>query len=129
MGVPIAFYHPGDSLPPIDNNISQQTDIMPSILSYLNYYGTFTSFGKNLFSSSNDHIAFNYYNGFQLVQDQYLLQFDGQRTTGLFNYVNDRLLKNNLKNELAIKRDSMEIKIKAIIQQYHNRLIEDRLLP
>ena len=129
MGVPIAFYHPGDSLPSIDNNISQQTDIMPSILSYLNYNGTFTSFGKNLFSSSNDHFAFNYYNGFQLVQDQYLLQFDGQRTTGLFNYVNDRLLKNNLKNELAIKRDSMEIKIKAIIQQYHNRLIEDRLLP
>lgn len=127
MAVPIAFYHPGYSLPPIDNTISQQTDIMPSILTYLNYTGPVTSFGKSLFTKGGDHFVVNYNNGFQLTEDRYFLQFDGQKTTGLFDFVNDRLLINNLKNILPVRRDSMENRLKAFIQQYHNRLIEDRL--
>jgi len=129
MAIPIAFYHPGDSLPPVATATCQQTDIMPSILSYLHYNGTILSFGKNVFIKSPDHFLVNYNNGFNYIRDNYLLQFDGQKTTGIFDYVNDLLMKNNLKTELPQKCDSIEIKLKAFIQQYHNRLIDDRIWP
>jgi hypothetical protein len=131
MSIPIAFYHGGDSLmPSVYNTISQQTDIMPSVLSYLHYNGPVTSFGKSIFTETNSHFAANYNNGgFQWLQDQYLLQYDGKKTTGLFDYVNDRLLKKNLRDQMPMKRDSLEIKMKAFIQQYHNRLTEDKLWP
>jgi hypothetical protein len=38
-------------------------------------------------------------------------------------------MKTDLKDKMVSKRDSMELKVKAFIQQYHNRLLEDRMLP
>jgi hypothetical protein len=38
-------------------------------------------------------------------------------------------MQSNLKDVLVPKRDSMERKVKAFIQQYHNRLLEDNMLP
>ena len=70
-------------------------------------------------------------NVFRWMQDNYVLEYNegNKNTTGLYDYGNDRLMKSNLKDVLAPKRDSMERKVKAFIQQYHNRLLEDRMLP
>ena len=128
--IPIIFYHPGDPLlPKIDSSVVQQTDIMPSVLSYLNYSGDIVSFGKNIFDSTHNNTAANYVNAFRWIQDNYVLEFSEGHTTGLYDYNNDRLMKSNLKDILVPKKDSMEKKVKAFIQQYHNRLLEDRLLP
>ena len=130
MSIPIIFYHPTDTLlRKIDNRVVQQTDIMPSVLSYLNYSGDIVSFGKNIFDSVGNNTAANYMNTFRWVQDNYVLEYNEGHTTGLFDYNNDRLMKSDLKDLLIPKRDSMERKMKAFIQQYHNRLLEDRMLP
>jgi arylsulfatase A-like enzyme len=130
MSIPILFYHPGDSLlRGVDNDFVQQIDILPSVLSYLHYNGDIVSFGENIFDSSRNNFAVNYINNFQWFHDNKLLEFNGQKVTGLYNYIDDRLLKNNLKDNYLLKQDSMEMKVKAFIQQYHNRLIEDRMLP
>jgi arylsulfatase A-like enzyme len=128
--VPVIFYHHGDSsLPKIDSSVVQQTDIMPSVLSYLNYSGDIVSFGKNIFDSAHTNTAANFVNSFRWIQDNYVLEFNEGRTTGLYDYSNDRLMKTDLKDKMVSKRDSMELKVKAFIQQYHNRLLEDRMLP
>ena len=130
MSIPVVFYHPEDTLlRQTEKTLAQQTDIMPSVLSYLNYSGKIVSFGKSIFTPSNEHFVVNYINGFQLLKDNYLLQFDGQRTSGLYDYTHDRLLKTNLKDKLPVIRDSLELKLKAYIQQYHNRLVEDKMWP
>ncbi len=132
MSIPIIFYHPGDTtLRKIDSTVVQQTDIMPSVLSYLNYSGDILAFGKNIFDSAQNNTATNYMNVFRWVENNYVLEYSEgtHKTTGLFDYTNDRLMQNNLKDVMVPKRDSMEQKIKAFIQQYHNRLLEDRMLP
>jgi hypothetical protein len=69
----------------------------------------------------------NYHNGFQLFKNDYLLQLNGEKPYSMYNYKTDPTLKNNLLNTMKAKQDSMENIIKAFIQQYHNRLIDDSL--
>lgn len=129
LSIPIAFYHPGDSsLVKVDNSVIQQIDIMPSVLSYLGFNGKIVSFGESIFDESRRNFAASYLGGFQWIQNNYLLQFDGLKTSGLFDYQRDRQMKSDLKDQLPAVKDSLELKMKAFIQQYHNRLIQDRLL-
>ncbi|MBL7856994.1 MAG: sulfatase-like hydrolase/transferase [Cyclobacteriaceae bacterium] len=128
FSVPIIFFKPDHSLMGRDSEIIQQIDIMPSVLGYLKYDKPYVAFGRNVFEVGAKPFAFNYKdNAYQLFADDYLLQFDGTRSIGLYNFKKDRLIRNNLINaepELAL---SLEPKLKAIIQQYNNRMIEDRL--
>ncbi|MET0464160.1 MAG: sulfatase-like hydrolase/transferase [Chitinophagaceae bacterium] len=130
LSIPIALYHPGDSsLAKLDSSVVQQIDIMPSVLSYLHYNGKLLSFGESIFDLHKKDFAASYLGGFQWIQDKYLLQFDGLKASGLFDYRYDRLMKTDLKDQLPAVRDSLEMSMKAFIQQYHNRLIQDRMLP
>ncbi len=128
MSVPVLFYHSGDSsLKIVEEKIVQQIDVMPSILSYLHYPKPFIAFGKNIFDSTTSNTAMNYHNGFQLFRDQYMIQMNGDKPSSMYNYKNDPTLKNNLLNTMKPKQDTMENIMKAFIQQYHNRLIDDSL--
>jgi phosphoglycerol transferase MdoB-like AlkP superfamily enzyme len=128
MSVPILFYHPSDSsLRKVEKNIAQQIDIMPSVLSYLHYEQPFVAFGENLFNPHRKNIAVNYHNGFQLFHDQYLLQINNKEATSMYDYINDPLLKINILEKRKPQKDSMQNTIKAFIQQYHNRLIDNKM--
>ena len=129
MSIPILFYHYGDSLILKDNKVIQQTDIMPSVLGFLHYNGEIMSFGKNVFDSSSPNLATNFMNGYRQVNDNYVLEMNGGKPTGLFKYDTDKLMQQNLLTALPAKRDSMQQTLKAYIQQYNNRLLQDRLLP
>jgi hypothetical protein len=54
------------------------------------------------------------------------MQFDGQETKSVYNYKLDTLLQNNLAGTVA-EQHEMEMKLKAVIQQYFVRMIENRL--
>jgi hypothetical protein len=128
MSVPILFYHPSDgSLKKVEKNIAQQIDIMPTVLSYLHYEQPFVAFGENLLTPNRKNIAINYHNGFQLFHDHYLLQINNKEATSMYDYVNDPLLKNNILEKRKHQKDSMQNTIKAFIQQYHNRLIDNKM--
>ena len=129
MAIPILFYHPSDSLQQFNDRIVQQTDILPSVLSYLGYDKPYLAFGKNVFDPQVDNYAVNYHNGFQLFQDQYLLQLNNGKASSLFDFKADPLLKQNLLRAKPEQVRPMEAKLKAYIQQYHNRLIQNQLLP
>lgn len=126
--VPIIFFKPDNSLSGVQPGMAQQVDILPTVLSYLNYDEPYVAFGRDAFSDDVKPFAFNYMdNNYQLFQDDYLLQFDGAKSIALYNFREDPLLKNNLITSDHDQASQMEMKIKAIVQQYNNRLIEDRL--
>jgi phosphoglycerol transferase MdoB-like AlkP superfamily enzyme len=129
FSIPILFYAPGDSsINGVDSTtLVQQIDIMPSVLGYLNYDKPFFAFGKNVFKKAPLNFAVNYDGGYQWFNGPYLLQFDGQKTVGLYNYQKDKLLKNNLAGTLPAVQQLMEVQVKAFAQQYINRMLDDQL--
>lgn len=130
LGIPIAFYMPNNLLPAkTDSAIIQQTDIMPSVLSLLQYKGRIVSFGKNIFDSTHTNFSASFMETFRWIEDDYVLEFNNGRSSGLFNFAKDKLMKTDLQNRLPSKKSAMELKLKAFIQQYHNRLLQDRLMP
>jgi len=70
----------------------------------------------------------NYLNGiYQYVKYGYVLQFDGQKTRAVYS-LEDRLMKRNLIGKMA-QQAQMERELKAIVQQYMERMTENRLVP
>jgi hypothetical protein len=64
---------------------------------------------------------------YQYVKYGHVLQFDGQQTKAVYS-LDDRLMKKNLLGKVP-QQQQMEQELKAIIQQYMERMTEDRLTP
>ncbi|MDR2385066.1 MAG: LTA synthase family protein [Tannerella sp.] len=128
--VPILFYHPGNAaLKGLKTMPVQQIDIMPGILGYLNYDKPYFAFGQDIFHTDEDDKFVTNYNSrqYQFLQRDCFLQFDGLETKGLYNYKSDIFLENNLAGKAEKQQFEMETKLKAIIQQYITRMMENRL--
>ena len=127
--IPVIFFKPDNSLAAYDQqHIVQQIDIMPTVLGYLHYDQPYVAFGRDAFHDSAEPFSFNYKdNVYQLVEGDHLLQYDGNKAVGLFNFKTDKMLKTNLLDQKLPVQDSLETKMKAILQQYNNRMIGDSL--
>ncbi len=127
--VPILFFKPDNSLQGSESEIIQQIDIMPSVLGYLHYDKPYVAFGRNIFDATTTPFAFNYHdNVYNLYKGDYLLMFDGKRTINLFNFKRDKMLKMDIMAEQPERVKELEKHIKAIIQQYNNRMVENELV-
>ena len=127
---PVIFYDPtGEMGIGMKDAIAQQIDIMPTILNYLGYDKPYVAFGIDLLNTpAEDTWAVNYLNGiYQYAKYGYVLQFDGQQTKAVFA-LDDRLMQHNLKGKVK-EQAQMELELKAIIQQYMERMTQNRLLP
>ena len=126
---PIIIYEPGnpERQPEIIDKIAQQIDILPTVLGMLHYPKPYFAFGIDLLNTpAEDTWAVNYLNGvYQYVKHNYLLQFDGQNTIGFYS-LNDSVMNRNLVGKIS-EQPQMERELKAIIQQYMERMINDRL--
>jgi phosphoglycerol transferase MdoB-like AlkP superfamily enzyme len=128
FSIPIFFYEPGAGASMIRDEIIQQVDIMPTILGALHYDQPFIAFGRDIVNDRTRPFAFNYIdNIYQAFRGNYLLQFDGKTTLALFDFTADRLLTKNLAAQLPDTVKAMEGHLKAFIQQYNNRMVDDNL--
>jgi phosphoglycerol transferase MdoB-like AlkP superfamily enzyme len=126
--IPTIFYKHNSELKGIDSTFTQQIDILPSILDYLNYDGKFIAFGKSVFDKNSPHFSISYINNiYQLIIGEYVLQYDGEKTISLHNIKTDNMLTDNLTDKNSAKRIELEGFVKAIIQNYNNRLIDNKL--
>ena len=125
--IPIFFYHPAANLSQ-KKGAMQQTDIMPSLLSLLNIDKPLFSYGNNIFDTTyvtcSANLSWDYYN---LMTEDFVLQFDGEKSTGFYNIKTDIAMQNNLINELPEEVAFYEQKLKALIQSYTTRLYHNRL--
>ena len=113
MAIPIVYYFPGKIAPVVDEQPTQQIDIMPTILTYLGYDAPFFAYGRALQDNSSKPFVMNYNGNYQLLRNGERLFFDGQ--TAVPSSEGHTSSAENLDF------------IKAFIQQYNNRLIDGKL--
>ena len=130
--VPVFFYHPTDSTwrghrP----GIIQQIDLMPTILHHVGYQGRYFAFGNDLLDEQAPRLGSIAYihDLYQLTEPDWLLQFDGERSTALYHYALDPYFQANLVTDenARPRREQMERTAKAFIQQYMTRMNQNRL--
>ena len=129
FSVPILIFDPSGQLPRgMQDGVAQQIDIMPTLLSILGYGQPYIAFGKDLLGD-NGRWAVNYSNGFyQYVEGDNLLLFDGEHVTGMYNYAEDTLLKDNTAGAEPELEENLVQRLKAIIQSYMQRMTQNRLM-
>lgn len=98
------------------------------MLGYLGYDQPYVSFGCDLIHTpAEDTYAINYTNGiYQFLKGDYLLQFDGEKTKAIYRFKTDIFLKENLVGQVP-EQESMEKELKAMIQQYMERMNGDKM--
>lgn len=128
--VPIIFYHPGnDTFKGRKEGIAQHIDIMPTVLDYIGVDYPYISFGTNLLNTPDeDTYAVNYNGNYLYMQKDLLLIFNGTSSCALYNIKEDPLLNNNLIDSNIEDKERMEVKLKAIIQDYMTRMVENKLV-
>ena len=128
---PIIIYEPGnpDFQPEMQDKIAQQIDILPTLMGMLHYQKPYFGFGIDVLNTpAEDTWAVNYLNGiYQYVKYGHVLQFDGQQTKAVYS-LSDSLMQTNVIGKLP-QQHQMESELKAIIQQYMERMTQDRLTP
>jgi arylsulfatase A-like enzyme len=128
---PIIIYEPGnpDCQPEMQDKIAQQIDILPTVMGMLHYPKPYFGFGIDVLNTAaEDTWAVNYLNGiYQYVKHGHVLQFDGQQTKAVYA-LTDSLMQHDVKGKVP-QQQQMERELKAIIQQYMERMTQDRLTP
>jgi len=128
---PMILYHPSDTtlIGWNDSTVVQHLDVMPTVLNYLNYPKPYLSFGGDMLSDDDDHFAFNMTNGtYQLIEGDYSIQHNGSEVTGIYNYIVDPLLTNNIMNTEFSDKDYLIDRSFAIYQQISNRMLDNELV-
>ena len=132
--VPIILYAPGDTtLTGYDEErIVEQADIMPTVLGYLHYGHPYVAFGKDMLRTpAAESFALHWVpesSGYQYLKGEYMLEFDGARTTAAYRYRTDSLMQHNVLDVMPDSlRSTMEHQMKSVIQQYMQRMTTDKL--
>ena len=126
--IPIAFYWPSHIEARKTDEVAQQIDLGPSILSALQVNDTLLSFGRNLFDSLSEPTFISYFNlTYQYYSDTYLVQSDGQNSFGIYKPFVDPLMRDNLINRLQCP--DIYDKMYDFLREYNTRLKTNKLKP
>ena len=125
--IPIAIFDPRLSSGLRSGKVVQQSDILPTVLELAGYTGPYTCIGDPLFSNEGG-FSVSYLNGiYQIITAGFLLQFDGEQVLGLYDPDKDPLLENDLSDDFPGVRLELEWKLKAILQQYIDAMLNNKL--
>ena len=127
--IPLLMYNPSDStLVGLRKEVTQQIDIMPSVLGYLGYPKLYEAFGSNKFdSSSTAHYSYTFQDDiYQIIGGDFVLQFDGTQSVALYNRVEDIYLKKNIIEKHPKVVAKLEEQLKAVIQRHDRKLISNQ---
>lgn len=127
FSIPILFFDPSNpELIGINEKNFQQIDIMPSVLDYLNIKTDLISFGES-YNSKENFVVYYLQGTYHYIKDDYYLAFANNTTIGLYLWKEDVLLKNNLMLQNKSKVQESEKFLKAYIQSFNERVINNKL--
>jgi phosphoglycerol transferase MdoB-like AlkP superfamily enzyme len=128
FSIPIIFHQPNSNLVGMDSTLMQQIDIFPTVMGYLKYDAPYFAFGSDRFQPENRQFVVNYENGyFQFMEGDWLLQSDGKTLLAAYQYKKDPQYLNNLASSGDSMVENHFQRFKAFLQQYNNRMIENKL--
>jgi phosphoglycerol transferase MdoB-like AlkP superfamily enzyme len=128
--VPLFIYSPELITPKNTTTLIQHLDLMPTVLSFLNYNKSYIAFGSSVSEPESNRIVINRKsNMWQIQNDSLLLRFDGNNVKALYNLSVDSACTNNI----ITKKDQacyyfLENKLKAYLQTYNQLLIDNALV-
>ncbi|MBL0048144.1 MAG: sulfatase-like hydrolase/transferase [Bacteroidetes bacterium] len=126
--IPILFYKADNSMTGKSNEITQQIDILPSVLAALNYNESYFSYGNSVFDTVQNHFNINYLNGiYQYIHAKHALHFDGEKTNAYYDLSMDSLLQNNISTPDNIAQMEQEKHLKAYLQHFNAALIHNQM--
>ena len=119
FAVPFVFFCPGGGLPALDTaRHMQHADLLPTLVDLLGVPDTTVAFGCSLFDTvAPFHVAYTG-NAYQLARKGRVVRYDGAR----FSAYGDEML-----SQPVPSRGEDTIFFRALLQQYNNRLIDNRL--
>ena len=125
--IPLILYSKSDSLlRGINNELSDQLDIIPTILDYIGCQDTIISFGQSLLDTNRKKYVINYQmDRYFLMDKEYLLTYNNEGEVECFNYVQDSFLTEKLNLDSTLL--NLEMNLKAYMQQFNQRMISDKL--
>jgi phosphoglycerol transferase MdoB-like AlkP superfamily enzyme len=133
--IPLFIYDPQDPTKREITRVTQQLDVVPTILSKLHYAKSFMSFGNDFLVPDSLSYGFSIArknDGYQLIDSAGLLCMDDQVDKPFahilyqYHYKTDTALKNNFYTDAESHR--REEYLKAIIQRFNNSLLDRKLL-
>ena len=120
--VPLFFYTPSGKFPAVKmDRVVSHVDIMPTILSLLDYKDDFFSYGTSFFDKSKKEpfVVNNFMGTYNVITKDILYQFNETDLVGVYDYIGDYKLEHNLIDS----HTSSEIDYyKAYIQNYYTRV-------
>jgi uncharacterized sulfatase len=126
FNVPLLIFHPKNKFHTMDTiKISQHTDIMPTVLDYLDIRNEKKSyFGKSVFENSSG-MALSYSNmSYRIIHPDYFLEMVPGRSSQLYDFRNDKEQRKPLPDKPEI-RNQHEMQLKAYIQYFNNGINEN----
>lgn len=126
--IPMLLFKPKGSLKGRKRGVTQQIDILPTVMDYLNYDHPYTSFGMSMLDTTSQRYAYMYFNQlYQIMDERFVLLFDGENSIGMYDFIEDIGMHKDLINQFHEDRIRLEKQLKAVIQQHHNGLIRNEL--
>ena len=126
--VPILFFSPNEKYVGVNNDWAQQIDIYPTLLDMIGYQKPFRSWGRSLINEKQvpPFVVKYSSNMYQFMCGNYICTFDGKKAVG-FYAPNDKAMEHNLISKRNEEMNMIELRCKAFIQDYMERII-DKLL-
>ena len=126
--VPILFFSPDEKYVGVNSDWAQQIDIFPTIMDMIGYQKPFRSWGRSLINDTQVAPFVIKYgsNTYQFMSGDYICTFDGKKATGFYDK-NDKGMERNLIANRNAAMDVLELRCKAFVQDYMERVIDKRL--
>jgi phosphoglycerol transferase MdoB-like AlkP superfamily enzyme len=126
--VPVLFYSANEKYVGINDDFAQQIDIYPTLLDMIGYQKPFRSWGRSLIGDKEikPFVIKHSANVYQFMSGNYICTFDGKKVTGYYDK-NDKAMEHNLLSRRTAEMDQLEIRCKAFIQDYMQRIIDRKL--
>jgi len=128
FSIPIIYYLPGSDLKGTDSTFTQQIDILPSVLDYLDYPKPYFAYGNSVFDPAASHYAFTYNSGcYELIENYFISQYADNRETDLYYFRNDSTLQTDVREAHPKMVSYLERKSRAIIQTYQQSIVNNKM--
>ncbi|MBS1533925.1 MAG: sulfatase-like hydrolase/transferase [Bacteroidetes bacterium] len=130
FAIPIMIFKPDSEYVGVDEDLAQQIDIYPTILDMIGYPKPFRSWGRSLLDKKTQEPFVINSTGslYQFSKGDYICIFDGKKSLGFYDK-NDKALQHNLIGQRNAAMNDLELRCKAFIQDYMDRVVGQKLDP
>lgn len=124
--IPLVYYCSSDTLLKGEYTlVTQQLDIYPSVLDYLGYSRSFTSFGSSIFREGYKFVVSKPGVNFQFIDSVGYIDFDGENSVQFQSHTYDSLFGDSLPDSNHFY--ALESVSRAFLQNYYYRLNKNLL--